>query len=206
MYAGVHDVRILNGGYRQWVADGLGGETTINTPVPATFAGSAVPEYRAETDYVFANYGDTSTLVLADVRSRDEYTGKISGYSYVQARGRIPNAVWAYDGDDAALIYTDADGTLRSYTEVRDIWEGLGVTSDKEIIFYCGSGYRSALTFFYAYLMNYPDIRNYSDGWEGWSTTYTEDAVACADSITPGWCQDPSGRPFMKGTPKKVKH
>jgi len=205
MYAGVTDVRILNGGYESWTAAGLGGETTINAPVPTTFIGSSVPEHLATTDYVFANYEDTDTLVLPDVRSRDEFRGKISGYSYVLAKGRIPTGVWAYDADDSSLLYKDADNTLRSYTEIRDMWDGLGITSDKEIIFYCGSGYRSALTFFYAYLMGYPDIRNYSDGWEGWSTEYTEDAVACADSITPGWCQDPSGRPIAKGSPKKPK-
>ena len=201
MYAGVNDVRILNGGYQQWTAAGFGGETTINAPVPTTYSGSAVPEYRATTDYVFANYQDTTTLAIADVRSSDEYSGKKSGYDYLLAKGRIPNAVWVYDAD----VYEDADGTMRSYTEIRDMWENLGVTSDKEIIFSCGGGYRSALTFFQAYLMGFDDIRNYSDGWSGWSTEYTEDAVACADGITPGWCQDPSGRPFAKGKAKKVK-
>lgn len=205
LYAGVQDVRILNGGYQQWTVQGFAGETTMNDPVPATFVGSTVPDHIATTDYVFANYADTDTLVLADVRSKDEFTGKISGYSYVLAKGRIPTGVWAYDADDSSLLYKDADNTLRSYTEIRDLWDGLGITSDKEIVFYCGSGYRSALTFFYAYLMGYPAIRNYSDGWEGWSTEYTEDEVACADSITPGWCQDPSGRPIARGKAKKIK-
>ena len=204
-YAGVTDVRILNGGYQSWTAAGYDGETTMNAPVPTTFIGSSVPEYIATTDYVFANYADIDTLVLPDVRSKDEFSGKISGYSYVLAKGRIPTGVWAYDADDSSLLYKDADNTLRSFTEIRDMWNDLGITPDKEIIFYCGSGYRSALTFYYAYLMGYPDIRNYSDGWEGWSTTYTEDAVACADGITPGWCQDPSGRPIAKGNPKKPK-
>ncbi|MBF0572847.1 MAG: hypothetical protein HQK69_03700, partial [Desulfamplus sp.] len=69
---------------------------------------------------------------------------------------------------------------------------------DKEVIFYCGSGYRSALTFMYAHLMGYENVRNFSDGWEGWSTTYRKDD-RCTDSITKGWCQDPSGRPIETG-------
>jgi len=68
---------------------------------------------------------------------------------------------------------------------------------DKELIFYCGGGYRSALAFLYAYIMGYDNIRNYSDGWAGWSTNYTEDS-SCT-GITPGWCQTPSGRPIIVG-------
>lgn len=203
-YAGVNDVRFLNGGYEQWLASGYDGETTINSSVPATFSGSVKPDYLATTDYVFTQYTKKRLTLLADVRSKDEHNGAKSGYSYLEAKGRIPNAVWAYDGDDASPVYNDSDGTLRSYTEVRKVWKRRGITStgasnmfDKEVIFYCGGGYRSSLAFLYAYLMGYDNIRNYSDGWEGWSTTYAEDP-SCT-GITPGWCQTPSGRPIVVG-------
>ncbi len=205
-YAGVHDVRFMNGGSQQWIANGYDTETTINYPVPATFNGTTHPEYLATTDYVFSTYTNTGTTLIADVRSKDEYDGLISGYSYVVAKGRIPNSVWASDGDDGSPVYNDNDGTLRSYTEVRDFWKGIGISStgasnlfDKEVIFQCGSGYRSALTFLYAYMMGYDNIRNYSDGWEGWSTTYTKDSE-CNDGAE-DWCQNPSGRPIIIQTP-----
>jgi thiosulfate/3-mercaptopyruvate sulfurtransferase len=70
---------------------------------------------------------------------------------------------------------------------------------DRDRYFYCGSGYRSALSFLHAHLMGFTNVKNFSDGWEGWSTEYTYDEDACADSITPGWCQDPSGRPVAYG-------
>lgn len=205
-YAGVSDVRFMNGGSQQWVAGGYDTETTINYPVASTFSGTMHPEYIAATDYVFSQYTNTGSTLIADVRSKDEYDGLISGYSYVIAKGRIPNSVWAYNGDDSSSVYNDSDGTLRSYTEVRDLWKSIGITStgasnlfDKEVIFQCGSGYRSALTFLYAYLMGYDNIRNYSDGWEGWSTTYTQNP-SCNDGAA-GWCQSPSGRPIIIGTP-----
>ena len=205
-YAGVNDVRFMNGGSQQWLANGYDTETTINDPVPTTFNGTTHPEYLATTDYVFSQYINTGATFLADVRSKDEYDGLISGYSYVNAKGRIPNSVWANDGDDSSPVYNDSDGTLRSYTEVRNFWKSIGITStgasnlfDKEVVFQCGSGYRSSLTFLYAYLMGYDNIRNYSDGWEGWSTTYTQNP-SCDDGA-PGWCQTPSGRPTIIGTP-----
>jgi 3-mercaptopyruvate sulfurtransferase SseA len=205
-YAGVTDVRFMNGGSQQWLANGYETETTINYPVPATFSGTTHPEYFAGTDYVFSQYSDTGTTFLADLRSKDEYDGLISGYSYVIAKGRIPNSIWASDADDSSAVYNDSDGTLRSYTDLRDFWQGIGITAtgasnlfDKEVVFYCGSGYRSALGFLYAYIMGYDNIRNYSDGWEGWSTNYTQDP-ACNDGAE-GWCQTPSGRPIIIGTP-----
>ena len=201
-YAGVNDVRFMNGGIQQWIASGYDTETTINDPVATTFNGTIHPEYLATTDYVFANYTNTDTTFIADVRSRDEYDGLISGYPYVVAKGRIPTSLWASDADDGSPVYNDTDGTLRSYTEVNDYWKSIGITStgasnlfDKEVIFQCGSGYRSALAFLYAYMMGYDNIRNYSDGWEGWSTTYTQDP-SCNDGAE-GWCQNPSGRPIL---------
>ncbi len=199
-YAGVTDVRILNGGLTPWAAAGYPLETTINNPVPASYIGSTRPELLATTDYVFNNYLNTTATVLADVRAGGEYAGLISGYSYLLAKGRIPGAVWAGDADDASRVYTDTDGTLRSFPEVRAHWNSLGITSDRELIFYCGGGYRSALGFYYGYLMGYGNIRNYSDGWMGWSTTYTEDPTYLEDP-TPGWRQTPSGRPVATGSP-----
>ncbi len=43
---------------------------------------------------------------LFDTRSLAEYDGKISGYSYLDAKGRIPNAIWLGDADDSSQIYS----------------------------------------------------------------------------------------------------
>lgn len=201
-YAGVKDVRYMNGGYKAWTEAGYKGETTANEPEPVTYSADVKPEYLATTDYVFNNY-NSSGVALSDVRSLDEYLGKKSGYSYLAAKGRIPGAIWSYDADGASPVYNDADGTLRNFDEIRKVWNDAGITSskgsgmfDREVVFYCGGGYRSALAFLYAYSMGFDNIRNYSDGWEGWSTDYLE-SPSCSDSITPGWCQTPSVRPII---------
>ncbi|WP_183360933.1 sulfurtransferase [Geomonas limicola] len=209
-YAGVTDVRFMNGDMTQWKAAGYPVETTVNLPVATSYTGSTDPSFIATTPYAEANYAATGTTQLVDVRSGGEYAGIMSGYGYLVNKGRIPNALWAYNADDSSLIYRDADGTLRSYEEVKSLWSSLGIAStvdptklDKEAIFYCGGGYRSSLAFFYAYLMGYSNIRNYSDGWSGWSTTYIEDPSYLKDPLIPGstdgWRQVPSGRPFLTG-------
>lgn len=207
-HAGVADVRFLNGGLSAWTAAGYSVETTINQPTATTYNGTIDPTSIATTDYVFNNYANTGTTQIVDVRSGSEYVGMISGYSYVVNKGRIPNAIWAYNADASSPVYNDNDGTLRSYTEVRDLWATLGIKStvdptklDKEAVFYCGSGYRSSLTYLYAYLMGYTNVRNYSNGWEDWSTTYTFDASyhPTAAGNVDTWHQDPSGRPIQSG-------
>ncbi len=50
---------------------------------------------------------------LFDTRSLPEYDGKISGYSYLDAKGRIPNAIWLGDADDSSQIYKLSNGRLR---------------------------------------------------------------------------------------------
>jgi molybdopterin synthase sulfurtransferase len=205
-YAGVSDVRILNGGFAAWQNSGYPVETTINNPQATTYTGTVLDTSRATTDYVEAHYTDGATQ-LVDVRSGSEYAGLISGYGYLVNKGRIPGATWAYNADDTGRDYLDSDGTLRSYTEVRDMWQALGISStlsatqlDKEAIFYCGGGYRSSLAYFQSYLMGYTNIRNYSDGWAGWSTNFVEDPSYLKDPAIPGstdgWRQEPSGRPI----------
>lgn len=178
-YAGV-DVRFLNGGMNNWKANGGTVETTARTATAASFTinpqsqfKALTPEITAYADYYRANGTLPSGKVLVDVRGIQEYTGEILGYSdpVLTRKGRIPGAVWGYNADSSSSYYVDGDATLRSYTEVRDMWAAKGITPDKTVIFYCGTGWRSTLGFLYADLMGWPNIKNY-DSWYVWSTFY----------------------------------
>lgn len=190
-YLGVNDVRIMNGGYAAWIARGYPGETAVNRPVSTTYNGTINPAVRATTDYALSVHSASKAQIL-DVRSKNEYLGASSGYINLDTRGRIPGAIWAYDADPASPSYNNADGTLRNLEDIKNMWRARGINFDKEVIFYCGGGYRSSLAYFYAYLMGYSNIRNYSDGWEGWSITYIP-------TPSGGWLQAPSGRPVATG-------
>jgi thiosulfate/3-mercaptopyruvate sulfurtransferase len=197
-YLGVKDARIMNGGYAAWIARGYAGETAVNKPEPAAYNGKINPEMRATSDYTLSVY-KSSKAQIVDVRSEGEYLGASSGYANMDAKGRIPGAIWARDADPASRFYNNADGSLRNVEDIKSMWRTLGITStasparfDKEVIFYCGGGYRSSLAYFYAYLMGYANIRNYSDGWEGWSVSYTRNPSG-------NWIQGPSGRPIASG-------
>jgi len=70
LYAGVEDVRLLNGGWNAWVAGGYTIEKTANTGQQVSFGATVPvhPEYRAETTDVTAALSDPS-VILADTRS-----------------------------------------------------------------------------------------------------------------------------------------
>jgi thiosulfate/3-mercaptopyruvate sulfurtransferase len=196
-YAGVSDVRLLDGGLSAWTAEGYLVETTGNAPQPVTFTAKVHTEWVATTNYVKAHFRERQTL-LADSRSRAEYLGERSGYEYLDFKGRIPRAVHVGDADDAARLYVKPNGALRDVNEIRALWEQAGLITDgREVIFYCGSGWRSSLAFLYAWLMGFERIRNYSDGWAGWSTVYLPDRRA--KGSTPGWRQRRTRNPIARG-------
>ena len=180
-YAGVADVRLLDGGFEMWEALGYPRETVLQTPVPVAFEARVNSNLLATTGYVRSNL-ESQRLWLADARSEAEFKGNKSGYQYLDCKGRIPTSIAIGNADDRSALYTRRDGRLRDPAEVDALWRERGMVAtkqtgsfDREVIFYCGGGWRSSLAFFYAWLLGYQNVRNYSDGWSGWSTVYVPD-------------------------------
>jgi thiosulfate/3-mercaptopyruvate sulfurtransferase len=173
MYAGVKDVRVLDGGLDAWLEAGFEVETEECHPTPIRDFGARVParpEYLIDTSQVKALMADPSGI-LVSVRSWAEYIGETSGYDYVVPRGRIAGAVWGRAGSDAHHMqhYRNVDNTMRSYTEIEAVWQAAGIIPDKNIAFYCGTGWRASEAFFCAYLMGWERIAVYDGGWFEWS-------------------------------------
>jgi thiosulfate/3-mercaptopyruvate sulfurtransferase len=58
---------------------------------------------------------------------------------------------------------------MRDYHEIEAHWRESGITSDKRVVFYCGTGWRASEAFFYAYLMGWKKVAVYDGGWFEWS-------------------------------------
>lgn len=178
MYAGVEDVRVLNGGYSAWERAGYPVVAKAVEPTPVADFGARVPlrpELYATTGYIRSmTKGRNPSAILLDVRKRDEFDGNTNPYPFFTRKGRIPGAVWQGDWD--ALVNTK-DDTYRTYPEVRRLWTGLGATPDRELVFYCGTGWRSTIGFFQAYLMGYDKIRNYDGSFYVWSSDESNPVV-----------------------------
>ncbi len=173
MYAGVKDVRILNGGFQSWEDAGLPVDFDDVPKKPVQDFGSAIPAKpllavdTPEAKEMLAS----PTAELVCVRSYPEYIGEVSGYNYIKAKGRIPGAVFADCGSDAYHMenYRNFDHTTREYHEIEDIWKNNGITPEKHLAFYCGTGWRGSEAWFNAWLMGWPRVSVYDGGWFEWS-------------------------------------
>lgn len=173
MYAGVKDVRVLNGGYRSWEDAGypVSTEDEPKRPVPSFgVAIPAKPELAVDTPEAKEILrSDDAELVC--VRSYPEYLGEVSGYNYIKKKGRIPGTVFAECGSDAYHMenYRNLDHTTREYHEIAAIWKRSGIVPEKHLAFYCGTGWRGSEAWFNALLMDWPRISVYDGGWFEWS-------------------------------------
>jgi thiosulfate/3-mercaptopyruvate sulfurtransferase len=173
LYAGVKDVRILNGGLQAW--DDAGYETTKReySNMPVVDFGVNIPqnpELIIDTNEA-KKYLSSSKKNLVSVRSWREFIGEVSGYHYINKKGRIPGAVFGNCGSDAYHMenYRNLDHTTRDYHEIKELWKEVGITEDKHNAFYCGTGWRGSEAFINAWLMGWPHISIYDGGWFEWS-------------------------------------
>lgn len=176
LYAGVMDVRLLDGGFDAWRRAGLALERGPGQRWPSvkTF-GAALP---ARPGYLIDMAGTRALLAhgdatLASIRTRAEFMGETSGYRYIEARGEIPGAVWGragLDGDiNSMSAYQDAAGCMKPAGEIEAMWAAAGIVPTRRTVFYCGTGWRASLAFFYAWLMGWERIAVFDGGWCEWS-------------------------------------
>jgi len=173
MYAGVRDVRVLDGGMAAWLAAGYGLTTDETIPVQVDIFGCSIP---AHPEYIIdieeaKEYLTDPMHELVCMRSWPEFIGEKSGYHYIGPRGRIPGAVFGNCGSDAYHMqnYRNPDNTMLCYHEIASNWKEVGIIPEKRIAFYCGTGWRASEAFFYAYLLGWDRIAIYDGGWYEWS-------------------------------------
>jgi thiosulfate/3-mercaptopyruvate sulfurtransferase len=174
MYAGVKDVRVLNGGFQSWVDAGFEISNTDEQKKQVSDFGANIPS----NPELFVDTPEAKEMLassiaeLVCVRSWPEYIGEVSGYNYIEPKGRIPGAIFADCGSDAYHMenYRNFDHTIREFHETKDIWEQNNITPDKHLAFYCGTGWRGSEAWFNAWLMGWPKVSVYDGGWFEWSS------------------------------------
>ncbi len=168
-YYGHTDVRIMNGGRKKWLEEKRPLSTETPRPQPTTYRAKDPDQtIRARREDVFAVLDRRSTAQLVDVRSLDEFTGKVIAppgmTETAQRGGHIPGAVsvpWAQAVNE--------DGTFKTPDALRQLYAGKGVTGDNDVIAYCRIGERSSHTWFVLkYLLGYTRVRNYDGSWTEW--------------------------------------
>jgi 3-mercaptopyruvate sulfurtransferase SseA len=173
LWAGVEDVRVLNGGLQSWLDAGFETSTEAAEPRPAEHFGvevPAAPELAVDVPEARTILASTDAN-LVSVRSWPEYIGEVSGYNYIEKKGRIPGSVFGNCGSDAYHMenYRNLDHTTRELHEIAEAWRSVGITADEHNAFYCGTGWRGSEAFFNAWLMGWPRVSVFDGGWFEWS-------------------------------------
>ncbi len=166
--------KIVDGGRLKWEQEGR--ELTREVPsYPATRYTAQERDdsrIRAFRDQVLAHVN--ASLPLVDVRSPDEYSGKLlhmANYPQEGALrgGHIPGAKsvpWARAANPE-------NGTFKDAAQLRAIYEGeMGLKADDDVVAYCRIGERSSHTWFVlTYLLGYKHVRNYDGSWTEWGNS-----------------------------------
>jgi len=174
MWAGVEDVRVLDGGLTAWKTAGYATETKENKPVAVANFGVTIPQH---PEYIIATPKEVleaqrdENFRLISIRTWDEFIGKTSGYDYIKGAGEPKGAVWGHCGKDTFGIMTDyvnEDGTWKSFSEIEPMWAEWGITKDTINSFYCGTGWRATVPWLMAYMEGWDNITLYDGGWYMW--------------------------------------
>ena len=171
LWAGVEDVKNLSGGIDAWTKAGYETETKVNEPV-ATDKDFGVkipahPEYILSIDEVKEKQKDDPKFKLVSIRSKDEFLGKTSGYSYIDRAGEPLGAVWGHDTDDGS--YNNPDGSIVSLDKLESYLGESGVSLEKnDVAFYCGTGWRASVPFLIAHENGFKNAYLYDGGWYVW--------------------------------------
>lgn len=175
MYAGVKDVRLLNGGWTAWDNAGYPTEHLPNyNQHPVTFGKKipANPQYLIDTNQVKALLKKpVNQQSVVSVRTWPEYIGETSGYDYIKPKGRIEGAKWGHAGSDSYHMqdYLNPDQTMKSGAEITAQWAQWNIKPNQDVAFFCGTGWRASEAFFFAHILGWKNISVYDGGWYQWS-------------------------------------
>jgi thiosulfate/3-mercaptopyruvate sulfurtransferase len=179
-------VALLDGGRKLWEAKGLPLDTA-----PVDHADSAIelPErntaLRARLNDVLDAAEGRADVKLVDIRSNDEYTGKVfapEGVKELAVRaGHVPTAVNVPWGK-----IVNEDGTFKSPDEIKAIYAEQGIDGSVPVITYCRIGERSSHTWFALKRILGYDARNYDGSWTEYGNAVGVPVVNVAGTVWTG--------------------
>jgi thiosulfate/3-mercaptopyruvate sulfurtransferase len=184
---GLDNVKLLDGGRKKWELDKRAVSNRLDT-VAATQVTLGEPnlKLRARIGDVLDVVHKRNTNALVDIRSADEYTGKIfspPGSQELAVRaGHIPGAVnvpWVQ-------AVNPADGTIKPVDELKKLYAAVGIDGTKPVVVYCRIGERSSHTWFVLSKILGYDVRNYDGSWTEYGNSVGNPIVNIAGTVWSG--------------------
>ncbi|UUV18157.1 sulfurtransferase [Fusobacteria bacterium ZRK30] len=168
-YIGHEDVKILDGGYPEWLKEG-GTVAKENTPLPlhSKYDFEILKNIYADIDEVKEAI-EKKNISLVECRSYERYLGQ--NEPFYSKPGHIPTALSI---DSKSLL---KGGKVRSVEELNEIFRRL--KNSKNIVFSCGSGVNASLDYA-VYSEFFSNGKVYIGSYSDW-TSYPENSIETKD-------------------------
>jgi len=161
-YYGHEAVKLLDGGFTRWQAEGRPTEQQVPEPSPAVFTARVCPELRVDADQVMAAIG-AEDICIVDALPEVFFTG-VAGLYPGHRAGHIPTA----HNVPAPAQVDPATQTLLPANKLARLWEPVGLQPEHRVITYCGGGVFGAFALFALYVMGHENAALYDASWMEW--------------------------------------
>ena len=159
---GFNNVRLLDGGWSKWQAEGK----QVSLAQPTVEPGDFVPteanlELRAFIEEVVAtaSAGPDTNSIIVDNRSLESYVGEET--SGAKFDGHVASAENLF-----SFALFNEDVSYLQPAEIAAAYQAIGATADKEVILYCGTGLLASASWFaLTQILGYEDVKNYDGSW-----------------------------------------
>ena len=180
-YYGHDRVRVLDGGLRQWQAEGRPLSTDVAASTPAKFVAVPRRKWLATKQDVVDALGRSGTVIV-DCLTAELYRGGGERHLWGQRPGHIPGAVNvpSLANVDPGLASATSEERLqllasgRSFRfgpaeALRPYYRAAGVLPEASVITYCGRGFAAACGLLALKHLGHEDARLYDGSWAEWS-------------------------------------
>jgi thiosulfate/3-mercaptopyruvate sulfurtransferase len=167
-YYGHDSVRVLDGGWARWVAEGRPTTREVPTRTPALFTPRARPELRCSADEVAADIGKDGVLVI-DARAPEQYEGKVS---VARRAGHIPGARSVHYGK----LVDPVTGKFRSTAELARLFAEAGIdvgSLPRRVVVYCNGGVSCTVPLQALQMLGRSEVSVYDGSWNEWGNDET---------------------------------
>jgi thiosulfate/3-mercaptopyruvate sulfurtransferase len=155
-------VALLNGGIHAWANENHPLESAVHAAEPPDqYPVHINEEVIARRNFILTNL-ENESIALLDTRTTYEYTG---AKKFAERGGHIPGAV---NMDWVLLMDQSNNYKLKPAETIDAMLSDLGMSKDKEVVVYCQSHHRSALTYIALKFLGYNKVRGYPGSWSDW--------------------------------------
>ena len=155
---------LLNGGLYTWLNE----DHATNNQTPelhrSHYDVTITDKSHVTKEYLLTHLGEPS-LIFLDTRSEAEFNGSDKRAA---RSGHIPGAV---NVDWIRAIDQNNNMRLRPESELRSMYEVLGVTRDKEVVAYCQTHHRSSHSYWVLKSLGYTNVKGYPGAWSEWGNS-----------------------------------